>query len=933
MASPNSLIINSAFIEPQQHWAENTDRTLRLEPARRAAGYEIIDTRENTRRQVPIPLVDDIRQRVREWREADWPGTTGVTLELLNHWWDHDKVSGRQYPFYFCQLEAIETLIWYTEAAAEYRQGISVQGDGGAFERLCNKMATGSGKTTVMAMVITWQVLNALTYPKSPRKYSSAVFLVAPGLTVKSRLQVLMPGSLDNYYDSFSLCPSESLRQKLNRADILIENWHTLMPLKAQDRSVVKKGKESDEAFTQRVLGKLARHKDLVVINDEAHHAYRTPADVKISKAEAEAFGIDLDEATRWVEGLDRIHKTRRIARCFDLSATPFAPTGRTNTEAGLFSWVVSDFGLNDAIEAGLVKTPRVVVRDDAMPNAQTLRPKLYHLYREPEVAEDLNRKAEPHEALPALVQQAYTLLGADWRATAAEWAAQGHLSPPVMLTVCNRTETAARVEHYFAKGHAHWPELHNAARTFRVDSKVLEKAELGEKAAADKDYEQRMREIVEAARIPLERKQALLDLKKEDLLRELVDTVGKRGQAGQDLQNVVSVAMLSEGWDAKNVTHIMGLRAFTSQLLCEQVIGRGLRRVAYDMDDNGLYLPEFVNVFGVPLSIAMQPGGGDPPPPPPKFSTQIESLESRNVHEIKWPNILRVDQVVRPQLVVEWSKATALKIDPAAMAIRAEIAPALGGAADWSQVRAIDLELLPEEFRLQRLVFKAAQRAFELLQEQFKGQREYLLFQLVQLVEQFLASNKIEIPSLFHQDPLRKRILFSLHIDQITQHLMQYVIEQNTLRMEPVFDGERPIGSTRDMRTWYTTRVAEPTQHSQISHIVVDSGWEKYAANVAETHPKVAAWAKNDHLGFSILYLWNGSKRKYIPDFLIRYASGKTLVLEIKGVDSPQDQAKRAALAQWVEAVNAHGGFGTWAWDVVVGDAAGMRDVVEKHS
>mgnify|MGYP003600669520 CR=1 FL=1 len=932
MTAHTSLIINSAFAEPRQHWAENTDRTLRLEPKRRAAGYEIIDTRENTRRQVPIPLVDDIRQRVNEWRDAGWPGTTAITLELLQHWWDHDKVSGRQYPFYFCQLEAIETLIWVAEAEAQYRQGMSVQGDGGAFERLCNKMATGSGKTTVMAMLITWQVLNALTYPKSPRKYSSAIFVVAPGLTVKSRLQVLMPGNPDNYYDSFVLCPSESLRQKLNRADILIENWHTLMPLKGQDRSVVKKGKESDEAFTQRVLGKLARHKDLVVINDEAHHAYRTPADVKISKMEAEALGIDLDEATRWVEGLDRIHKTRRIARCFDLSATPFAPTGRTNTEAGLFSWVVSDFGLNDAIEAGLVKTPRVVVRDDALPNAQTLRPKLYHLYREAEVAEDLNRKAEPHEALPALVQQAYTLLGADWRATAADWAAQGHLSPPVMLTVCNRTETAARVEHYFTKGHAHWPELHNAARTFRVDSKVLEKAELGEKATADKDYELRLREIVQAARIPPERKETLLALKKEELLRELVFTFCNLDQAGQDLQNVVSVAMLSEGWDAKNVTHIMGLRAFTSQLLCEQVIGRGLRRVAYDMDDNGLYLPEFVNVFGVPLSIAMQTSGGGPTPPPPKPSTQIESLSARNVFEIKWPNILRVDQVVRPQLVVEWSKVSVLKIDPAAIAIRAEIAPALGGAADWSQVRTIDLELLPEEFRLQRLVFKAAQRAFELLQEQFKGQREYLLFQLVQLVEQFLASDKIDIPSLFHQDPLRKRILFSLNIDQITQHLMQYVVEQNTLRLEPVFDGERPIGSTRDMRTWYTTRITEQTKRSQISHIVVDSGWEKYAANVVEAHPKVAAWAKNDHLGFSVLYLWNGSKRKYVPDFLVRYASGKTLVLEIKGQDSPQDQAKRAALDQWVKAVNAHGGFGTWVWDVVVGDAAGMQDVVQRH-
>ena len=404
MAAPSSLIINSAFTEPQQHWAENADRTLRLEPTRRPAGYEIIDTRENTRRQVPIPLVDTIRERVRQWRADGWPGCSAITQELLQHWWDADQVSRRQYRFYFCQLEAMETLIWHLEALPEYRQGIHIPGDGGDFERLCSKMATGSGKTTVMAMIITWQVLNALAYPKSPRRYSSAILLVAPGLTVKSRLQVLLPGHEHNYYDLFDLCPSEALRQKLNRAQVLIENWHTLMPLKEPERSVVKKGQESDEAFTRRVLGALAHCKNLVVINDEAHHAYRKPADIKVSRADAQALGIDLDEATRWVEGLDRLHKTRRIARCFDLSATPFAPTGRSNTEAGLFGWVVSDFGLNDAIEAGLVKTPRVVVRDDALPDAQTLRPKLYHLYRETDVAGDLNRKAEPHDPLPALV-------------------------------------------------------------------------------------------------------------------------------------------------------------------------------------------------------------------------------------------------------------------------------------------------------------------------------------------------------------------------------------------------------------------------------------------------------------------------------------------------------------------------------------------------
>jgi type III restriction enzyme len=502
-----------------------------------------------------------------------------------------------------------------------------------------------------------------------------------------------------------------------------------------------------------------------------------------------------------------------------------------------------------------------------------------------------------------------------------------------VLLTVCNRTETAARVEHYFAKGHAQWPELHAPERTLRVDSRVLEKAEIGETAATDKDYEERLQQIVGSASIPVERKQQLAGLKKEDLLRALVDSVGKRGQAGQDLQNVVSVAMLSEGWDAKNVTHVMGLRAFTSQLLCEQVIGRGLRRVSYDVQD-GLFLPEYVNVFGVPLSIALQPGdAGAEPPPPPKNSTQIEALAERGEFEIRWPNVLRVDAVVRPRLVVEWSKVEPLKIDPASVPIHVDIAPALGGAAAWDQVRSIDLEKLPDEFRLQRLVFRAAQKAFDQMAGRFKGQREYLLIQLVRLVEQFMESKQIDIPSLFHQDPLRKRILLSLKIDAVVQHLLERVNEQNTLHLEPVFDAERPIGSTRQMRTWYTTRPCEPTRRSQISHLVVDSGWEKYVAEILDAHPAVAAWAKNDHLGFQVLYLWNGSKRKFIPDFLVRYRSGKTLVLEVKGEDSSQDEAKRGALRQWVQAVNSQGGLGFWAADVVLAKPAQARDVIDGHA
>mgnify|MGYP000378979331 FL=1 len=936
-----SLIINSPFEAPAQHWEQAAaGKGLVLQQGRRPAGYELYDTRNNTRRVVPLNMVNQIRTRVDDWRAAGYIGVTSITRQLLEHWhargeWVPEEtrwVGGpRQNPFYFCQLEAIETLIWWVEGSAEFKQGINVPGDGGAWERLCNKMATGSGKTALMGMIITWQTLNAISYPKDGR-FSRAIFIVAPGLTVKSRLQTLNPGDEKNVYDQFNLCPNEALRTRLNQAELLIENWHTLMPLKNQERSVVKKGKESDEAFTRRVLGKLAAYKDLVVINDEAHHAYRQRAEMKVSKKDAEEFGIDLDEATRWIEGLDRIHKTRRIRRCFDLSATPFAPTGKTNTEAGLFEWVISDFGLNDAIEAGLVKTPRVVIRDDALANAKSYRSKLYHLYREDEVKEDLNRKAEAHEPLPDLVQKAYALLAYDWHETAKAWQAGGHVIPPVMLTVCNRTETAARVEYFFNGGDCLIQATHAPTRTLRVDSRVLEKAERGETITKDKDYAIRLQEIIEASGLPADRVEALLELKQEEQLRELVDTVGKRGKAGQRLQNVTSVAMLSEGWDAANVTHIMGLRAFTSQLLCEQVIGRGLRRVAHDMDKNGLFLPEYVNVFGVPLSIFQDVGEEGVAPPPPKPSVRIEVEPNRNQYEIRWPNVLRIESVLKRELVMDWTKVDVLTLNPMTTPLTADVAPSLTSAQDLAMVSEIDLEKATEDFRLQNLIFRAARKLYMQSASSFGGDKQYLAVQLIRLVEQFLASDKLDIPSLWHQDEKRRRLLFALNMDTVVAHVHRFVTEQNVERLAAVFDESRPIGSTAQMRPWLTTKPCQPTRHSQISHAVYDSVWEKAVVDLCEKQKFVAAWAKNDHLDFTVRYLWKGSTRNFVPDYLIRFTNGKTLVLEVKGQDSEQNKAKRAAMQTWVKTINEQGGFGQWCFDVVF-DPAKIMDVISSHA
>jgi type III restriction enzyme len=201
------------------------------------------------------------------------------------------------------------------------------------------------------------------------------------------------------------------------------------------------------------------------LVNDEARHARRVPAGQLRGVAKA-----DIEEATRWIGGLDRIHRSRGLLGCYDFSATPFAPSGKESSEEALFGWVVSDFSLNDAIESGLVKTPRVVVRDDGVPDARSYRSKLYHIYQW--VRDDLNRKAEAHDPLPDLVTNAYYLLGKDWLETARRWAKARMPTPPVMITVANRTEKAAR---HYAFVHGKVRIDSGGASNLHIDSKVLE--------------------------------------------------------------------------------------------------------------------------------------------------------------------------------------------------------------------------------------------------------------------------------------------------------------------------------------------------------------------------------------------------------------------------------------------------------------------------
>lgn len=895
------LIINSPYEEPTCFWQYIRDtREFTLEQGRRPAGY-VIATPESKGFDdpgifMPIELVNTIRPRIKDWRERGYPGVTGITKRLLGHWQDPEERQDRR--FFFCQLEAIETLIWLTEAPDAEKTGIFIPSDGGEFVRWCCKMATGSGKTVVMAMAIAWHILNKVANRQDAR-FSKNVLILAPGLTVKSRLIVLHPFEENNYFELFNIVPT-GLLDKLRQGKVIIQNWHALQwdteEKLARKKTVDKRGVKSDEAYVREVLGDMSSAGNILVINDEAHHAWRVPAESKIKGVKKE----DIEESTIWVGGLDRINKARGILKCLDFSATPFAPSGKRSSEEALFSWIISDFGLNDAIEAGLVKTPRVVIRDDGKYGSD-YKSRLYHIYMDREVKDDINRKADETEPLPDLITNAYCLLGKDWLETRGRWIEQGHNIPPVMITVANRTETSSRIKYAFEHNQILIPELCDKGKTLQIDSKVLDQAE-SEGDSIDIDGES----------------EKLTKKQQAELLRQQVDTVGKQGKPGEQIQNVISVGMLSEGWDASTVTHIMGLRAFSSQLLCEQVVGRGLRRTSYDVSEDGLFTPEYVNIFGVPFTFLPHEGGEGPPPPPPPPKTIIEPVIEKEEHEIVWPNILRIDHVYRPRITVDMERVSEIELNPYESITQADLAAIIAGKPNPAALSEIDLKEIGEKFRLQTIIFETAKRIFNYEKPNWQGRQEIFLVQLIRIVERFINSDKIIIQNdLFRTDELHRRILIMLNLNKIIQYVWEAIRFENTKELLPVFDNENPIRSTNNMRTWHTSKPCEWTLKSHINFCVFDSTWEASEAYQLDKHKNVKSWVKNDHIGFVVLYNYKGVVRKYFPDFIIKLKNGDNLILETKGKDDQQNKTKRTFLDEWVTAVNNHGGFEKWKWAV----------------
>ena len=918
------LIINSPYEKPDKHLKyDRNERKFELVEGRRPAGYTIASEHSEKFDDpgffVELPDVNKIRARVDKWRDSGYPGITKVTKELLDYW----KKPDRERKLFFCQLEAIETLIWFIEAPDTEKQGIKLEGDGGNIERLCSKMATGTGKTVVMAMLIAWQIINKMTYRQDTR-FSKDILVVSPGLTVRNRLQVLSPTASEgsNYYIEFDLIPS-GMYDKLRGGHVKIINWH-LLEWETEDqvkrkKSVDKRGVKSDESYAREVLGELKDAKNIIVINDEAHHAWRFNPEALGKYVRQRDMKDSANESTVWIGGLDKINNVRNIMRCFDFTATPFLPSGKTADEDSLFGWIVSDFGLNEAIESGLVKTPRVVVRDDGTPNAKTMKSKFYHIYVDPKVKSNLNQAEGKEVPLPDLVTKAYYFLGLDWLETLKLWENSAE-TPPVMISVCNRTETAARVKFSLDKGKIMIKELQNPDATLQIDTKVLNEAESGLNVKGGASKKTMAEE-----------------------LREKVDTVGQKGHPGEKIQHVISVGMLSEGWDAKTVTHIMGLRAFTSQLLCEQVVGRGLRRTSYDVNiETGLFEPEYVNVFGVPFTFlphegeGVGPEGGIPPPPPtPK--TRVHVDDDKKKFELTWPNVLRINHTYTPRLKIDLDKVQELQLNPEDTPLKAELAQIIEGKPDVTkELKVIDLsnnqvEKLITSLRKQRLIFEAARDVFDQMQPSWPGSKEYLIAQLIRIVEAFLDSDKLVIQSESYRENLKKRLLILLNMNKIVQHLFSAVRAENTEKLVPIFDKEMPIKSTGKMITWYTSKPCELTNKSHISHVVYDSAWETSESYELENNDAILSWVKNDHLGFVISYLYKGVVHSYYPDFLIKLSNGKMLVLEVKGIDDEKNRTKRTALKEWIDAVNSDGRFGPWESDVSF-RPSDIKDIIRRH-
>jgi len=944
-------IICDPYTEPKEHWVVERGRPAEKAHSRRDAHYYYRPPARSTGpaqaddvgTRFPLSLVNDIRKRVRDWGHR-YEGVTGVTAELLAYW----KRPDREHRLFFCQREAIETIIFLVEARGDFRQGIQVPLDApGEFVRYACKMATGAGKTTVMAALAAWSILNKVA-DRGDRRFSDVVLVACPNVTIRDRLQELDPQRGEaSLYRIRDLVPAH-LMTDLRRGHVVIRNWHTFAPLELNQvggvgARVVQRGRESDTALVTRVFGPEVGGKgNVLVLNDEAHHAYRIRRDVDGDDAadEDELADADRREATVWIEGLDRIHRIRGINLSVDLSATPFYLNRSGNDPGRPFPWIVSDFGLIDAIESGLVKIPQLPVQDATGREI----PVYFHLWKwiveeKLSAGERGGRRGQVRpEAVLRWAQQPIAQLAGLWREDFVRWrdeAARGARPPvpPVFIVVCRDTRLA-RVVHEWLTGTGTGAappieEFRNAEGveyTVRIDSRVVEELSSG---VARSDESRRLRFVLDTIG-----RTTWPGGKPPEEYMELVDRVNRKAAEegrpaaadprvppGRDVRCIVSVAMLTEGWDATTVTHIVGLRPFESQLLCEQVIGRGLRRSQY----HDLTVEEVAKVYGVPFELIPLKATPGVPTPPPKVHHVHAVSPARDSLEITYPRVEGYAHTASADVTVAWDRVPNLTLDPQEIPDAVKVKALSGDRGGRLSLTGpgstadVTLEAWRQSKRMQELEFQLARALTQrvALQPGCTIPPQALFARLLAIVRRFLREKVRPAGGRDTRDVFLEPY-FSWAVELLADAV---VPAEGDAREIPRYEAHRAAGSTRDVDFWTSRPVCE-VERSHLNYVVADTGvWEQSAAFHLDRDDRVVAFAKNAGLGFAIPYAYRGEAREYLPDFLVRLRDDGhevgTLILETKGYD-PAAAAKVAGARRWVEAVNAEGSHGRWTFRLV---------------
>jgi len=994
MANPffEHPILNSPYEYPKRHWEldDQSQPTQQVIEHRRRAEFITPIPKPRKRRgsadqqqivfdegkglstqeqQYDITaIINRVRQEVDQWRSLPTPPhVTPETARLLHHWRHHQFNNIR--PF-FCQIEAAETVIWLTEVAPNAGKNASAllehlanaNNDANPeLMRLALKLATGAGKTTVMAMLIAWQTINAVRRPNSNR-FTRGFLVVTPGLTIRDRLRVLKPNDPDSYYAGIELVPNDMVGD-MERAKIVITNYHAF---KLRDRMELSKGGrsllqgrgqplqtlETEGQMLQRVMPELMGMKNILAINDEAHHCYR---EKPVKDDDGDLKGDDRKEAEKnneaarvWISGLEIVNRKLGLARVIDLSATPFFLRGSGYAEGTLFPWTMSDFSLMDAIESGIVKLPRVPVADN-IPGEDM--PKFRNLWehirsRMPKKGRGKSKNLDPL-SLPVELQTALEALYGHYKKTHDLWQEAKIRVPPCFIVVCNNTSTSKLVYDYisgfFRENEDGSTTLENGRlelfrnfdehgnplgrpRTLLIDSEQLESGEgLDDnfRAMAADEIERFRREIIERTG---DRQQAE-NLTDQELLREVMNTVGKPDRLGEPIRCVVSVAMLTEGWDANTVTHVLGVRAFGTQLLCEQVIGRALRRQSYQLNEENLLNVEYADVLGVPFDFTAKPVVA--PPQAPRETVHVKAVRPERDHlEIRFPRVqgYRVE-LPEERLTATFNEDSVLELTP----------DLVGPSITRNQGiigEGVDLNLIHTgDLRRSTLLFHLTQR---LLYTKWRDPGEepklHLFGQLKRITKEWLDTCLVCKGGTYPAQ-LMYQELADMACERITAAITRKLMGERPIKA--VLDPYNPTGSTIHVN--FTTsrkdRWQTDPRRCHINWVILDSDWEAEFCRVAESHSRVKAYVKNHNLGLEVPYRYGSETRRYIPDFIVLVDDGHGeddllhLIVEIKGYRREDAKEKKATMeTYWVPGVNNSKQFGRWSF-------AEFRDVYQMES